>query len=82
MSAKGQVKVGVDEMILSALTHEQQSTTSIKHKCGREVGTTIENHLHQLGAKGRIIREKVPSSTTPSGYKFVWRLHDASKSTA
>lgn len=78
MSAKGQMKEGVDEMILSALTHEQQSTTTIKRKCDREVGTTIENHLHQLGAKGRIIREKVPSLTTPSGYKFVWRLHDAS----
>ncbi len=80
MSAKGQVKEGVDEMILSALTHELQSTTIIKRKCGREVGTTIENHLHKLCAKGKIVREKVPAPTTPNGYKFLWRLHDASQS--
>jgi hypothetical protein len=79
MSAKGQVKEGVDEMILSALTPELQSTTIVKRKCGWECGTTIENHLHQLGAKGKIIREKVPSPT-PSGYKFLWRLRDAGQS--
>jgi predicted transcriptional regulator len=80
MSAKGQIKDGVDEMILSALTHELQSTTIIKRKCGYAVGTTVENHLHRLSVKGNIVREKAPSPTTPSGYKFLWRLHDASQS--
>lgn len=82
MSAKGQIKDGVDEMIFSALTHELQSTTIIKRKCGYAVGTTVENHLHRLGVKGKIVREKVPAPTTPNGYKFLWRLHNANKPSA
>jgi DNA-binding HxlR family transcriptional regulator len=81
MSAKGQVKEGVDEMILSALTSEPQRTAIIQRKCGCEGKTTIENHLHRLSVKGKIVREKVQSSG-PHRYVFKWRLRDADQSTA
>ena len=81
MSAKGQIKEGVDEMILSALTSEPQRTAIIQRKCGCEGKTTIENHLHRLSVKGKIVREKVQSSG-PHKYVFEWRLRDADQSTA
>ena len=73
MSAKGQVKPGIEEMILTVLTGEPQRTVIIQRKCGHEYKTTIENHLHRLGAKGRIVREKVPVNGR-LGYRYEWRL--------